>query len=71
MRAAEKHGIDMRRSIMIGDKDADMQAADKAGVGIKCHYLVGADGVVVSSAATHKIDSLREAITLLSQSDAA
>jgi phosphoglycolate phosphatase-like HAD superfamily hydrolase len=56
---------------MIGDKDADMQAADKAGVGIKCHYLVGADGVVVSSAATHKIDSLREAITLLSQSDAA
>lgn len=39
MRAAEKHGINMKRSIMIGDKDSDMQAVSNAGIGISCHYL--------------------------------
>lgn len=68
LRAAEEHGIDMRRSIMIGDKDSDMQAACKAGVGIRCHYLAGDDGVILSSAATHKIHLLREGISLLSES---
>ena len=29
--ASEKHGLDLGRSIMIGDKDSDMQAASKAG----------------------------------------
>lgn len=36
LRAAKKHGLDLKCSIMIGDKDSDMQAASKAGVG----YLV-------------------------------
>jgi len=56
------------RSIMIGDKDSDMQAARKAGVGIRCHYLAGADEAMRSAAATHKIRALREGILLLSQS---
>lgn len=67
LRAAEKHGISMNRSIMIGDKDSDMQAASQAGVGIRCHYLASTDGATVSNAATHKLYSLREAILLLSQ----
>ena len=67
-RAAEKHGLDLGRSIMIGDKDSDMYAACKAGVGIRCHYLACADGVILSSAATHKIHALREGISLLSES---
>ena len=67
LRAAELHGIDMSQSIMIGDKDSDMQAASKAGVGIRCHYLASTDGPIISNAATHKIYSLREAILLLSQ----
>jgi D-glycero-D-manno-heptose 1,7-bisphosphate phosphatase len=33
LRAAKKHGLDIGNSIMIGDKDSDMQAASKAGVG--------------------------------------
>ncbi len=65
LRAAEKHGLDLGRSIMIGDKDSDMQAASKAGVGVRCHYLSRADGEVVSDVATHQIRSLGESVSLL------
>jgi len=68
LRAAEKHGLDLGRSSMIGDKDSDMQAARKAGVGIRCLYLAGAGGAMLSSAATHNIYALREGISLLSES---
>ena len=60
LRAAEKHGLDLGRSIMIGDKDSDMQAATKAGVGVRCHCLAGADEDILSNVATHKIHLLRE-----------
>lgn len=65
-RAAEKHGLDLKHSIMIGDKDSDMQAAQKAGVGTRCHYLADEYKEVLSRAATHTIRSLREGIALLS-----
>ena len=39
LRAAEIHRVSLKLSIMIGDKDSDMQAAIKAGVGVRCHYL--------------------------------
>ena len=68
MRAAKKHGLGLGRSIMIGDKDLDMQAASKAGVGVRCRYLAGAVGEIVSDVATHKIHSLRERASLLSES---
>jgi len=68
LRAAKKHGLDLGRSIMIGDKDSDMQAASKAGVGVRCHYLAGAVGEIVSDVATHKIHSLRGGASLLSVS---
>jgi D-glycero-D-manno-heptose 1,7-bisphosphate phosphatase len=62
LRAAEKHGRDLGRSIMIGEKDSDMQAATKAGVGVRCHYLAGADEDILSNVATHKIHLLREGV---------
>ncbi len=68
LRAAVKHGIDLGRSIMIGDRDSDMQAARKAGVRVRCHYLACGDGEVVSNGATHKIHSLREGCSLLCES---
>ena len=67
LRAAEKQGLDLERSIMIGDKDSDMRAARNAGVEVRCHYLAGTDGEVASDVATHKIYSLREGISLLSR----
>lgn len=39
LRAASEHGIDLASSILIGDKQTDMQAAINAGVGRA--YLVG------------------------------
>jgi len=65
LRAAEKHSLNLECSIMIGDKDSDMQAASRAGVGVRCHYLSNG---MASSAATHKIHFLREAIPLLTES---
>jgi D-glycero-D-manno-heptose 1,7-bisphosphate phosphatase len=70
LRAAEKHGLDLEHSIMIGDKDSDMQAASKAGVGVRWHYFSDENEQVISSAATHKIHSLQEAIPLLRESEA-
>lgn len=69
LRAAEKFGLDLQHSIMIGDKDSDMQAAKNAGVGIRCHYLTD-DGQekLLSNAATHKIQSLKEGISLWKES---
>jgi D-glycero-D-manno-heptose 1,7-bisphosphate phosphatase len=64
--AAKKHGLDLNRSIMIGDKDTDMRAAKRAGVGVRCHYLpCGQTTGGISSAATHQIRALREIILLL------
>lgn len=65
-RAAEKYELNMELSIMIGDKDSDMQAAYSAGVGTRCHYM--ADGLTGprSTAATHDIQVLSEGVSLLS-----
>lgn len=65
LRAAEIHNVDKSRSIMIGDKDSDMQAAIKAGIGIRCHYLTEAQKNLHSNAATHSFHSLSEGISLL------
>lgn len=65
LRAAEKYRLDLKRSIMIGDKDSDMHAAHKAGVGTRCHYLTDDSEEAPSCAATHTIRSLREGIALL------
>ncbi|MCP3726175.1 D-glycero-beta-D-manno-heptose 1,7-bisphosphate 7-phosphatase [Paraburkholderia sp. CNPSo 3272] len=39
LRAAREHGIDLERSVMIGDAETDMVAAEQAG--IQARYLVG------------------------------
>jgi D-glycero-D-manno-heptose 1,7-bisphosphate phosphatase len=41
LQAAAEHGIDLSRSLMLGDKAADMQAAASAGVGHKVLVLSG------------------------------
>jgi D-glycero-D-manno-heptose 1,7-bisphosphate phosphatase len=66
LRAEEKYGLDLLNSMMIGDKTSDMQAAKRAGVGIRCHYREN-ETVERSSAATHEIKRLQEAISLLNE----
>jgi D-glycero-D-manno-heptose 1,7-bisphosphate phosphatase len=65
LQAAEKYELDLNRSIMIGDKNSDMQAANEAGVGLRCHLLSGGGSEVVLDVATHQISSLQEGISLL------
>ena len=66
LRAAEKYKIDLAQSIMIGDKDSDMQAANNAGVGVRCQYWVDEVSGVMSNAASDESPVLRECISLLS-----
>jgi D-glycero-D-manno-heptose 1,7-bisphosphate phosphatase len=68
LRAAKNYGFDLGRSIMIGDKDSDMQAAIKAGVGVRCHFLASDESEIVSDVATYRIHTLRDALSLLSES---
>ncbi len=66
LRAAEKYRVSLQDSIMVGDKETDMQAAERAGVGVRCHYLAYGQAVeYMSDAATHQIHSLREGTPLL------
>jgi histidinol phosphatase-like enzyme len=67
LRAAEKHGLDLGRSIMIGDKDSDMQTATKAGGGVRCHYLAVAGEDIMSNVVTHKIHLFQEGVLLLAK----
>jgi D-glycero-D-manno-heptose 1,7-bisphosphate phosphatase len=65
IRATEKYQIDLERSVMIGDKHSDMQAASKAGIGLRCHFLEDRREGRLSCEATHKIHNLRDGILLL------
>lgn len=65
LRAKEIYSLDMAQSMMIGDKDSDLQAAYRAGVGTRCHYLAGAVKQAIYGAATHQIHALKEGISLL------
>lgn len=62
-RAASEHGLDLTRSIMVGDKRTDMQAAAAAGVPVRVfhagwEYLRPAE-------ATCEVKDLREILPLL------
>lgn len=63
--AAEKYAISMSDSMMIGDKDSDMEAAKNGGVGLRCHYIADRRDQQQSLFATHLIHTLPEAIQLL------
>lgn len=63
LRAAEKYRISLHDSIMIGDKESDMQAAQHAGVSIRCQY--SPHEVEMSALATHCIGNLQDGITIL------
>ena len=65
LRAAEKYAISFAESIMIGDKESDMEAARRAGVGTRILLLEAAQRDVPGTVATHKVNSLAEAGVLL------
>ncbi len=58
LKAASKHGIDLARSAMVGDKETDMQAACNAGVPMRIHFLAEGQSEVIAASATHTCKSL-------------
>ncbi|MBG6219140.1 MULTISPECIES: HAD family hydrolase [unclassified Janthinobacterium] len=64
VRAARTHQIDLNQSIMVGDKDSDMEAATKAGVQIRCHYAAEVECGENFIDSTHRFFIIREIIKL-------
>jgi D-glycero-D-manno-heptose 1,7-bisphosphate phosphatase len=65
LKATEKYQIDLANSIMIGDKESDMEAAKRAGIASRWFYVCNGDIDENSGAATHRIFSLNQAVTRL------
>ena len=64
LQAIEKYGIDAKQSLMLGDKKADMQAADAAGVGRKVLVLSGQSLSEADKASADEIwPSIKAALT--------
>ena len=59
LQAAEEMGVDLAASIMIGDRETDMQAAKNAGVGRK--FLFNPQDLSVNTIADKVITKLQEA----------
>jgi D-glycero-D-manno-heptose 1,7-bisphosphate phosphatase len=64
LRAAEEMGIDLKRSVMVGDKATDMEAARAAGVPVRLCFC-SASVVTVDSCGGIVINSLAEALSIL------
>lgn len=64
-RAERIHAIDLAHSIMVGDKDSDMQAARNAGLGTRIHYVPDLQLDAIASDATHRCRTLLECLSLL------
>jgi len=62
--AKEKYDINMTNSWMIGDKEADIEAANNAGIGNTILVRSGHEIDEKNTNATHIFDSILEAITI-------
>lgn len=63
--AAKKYSVNLSESVMLGDKDSDMQAAKNAGVPMRWQYVPINGAAQVSLVATNVIRSFPEAVQLL------
>jgi D-glycero-D-manno-heptose 1,7-bisphosphate phosphatase len=64
--AAEEFGVDLASSVLVGDKETDIQAGIAAGVGCNLLYSALCSGVSIKTAASAVISSLSEAELYLS-----
>lgn len=61
-RAARAHQIDFNQSIMVGDKDSDMEAAARVGMPIRCHYAGDVEDGENFPHSTHRFFFMKEII---------
>ena len=66
LQAKEKHDIDMSQSWMIGDKEADVIAANAAGINHTILVKSGHDIDEANSNAEYILDSIKQAQTIIS-----
>lgn len=65
LRAAEEHDIDLKRSFMIGDKLADIEAGQRAG----CQAILVLTGYGRETAQTHLLPQVKKCIDICDASD--
>jgi D-glycero-D-manno-heptose 1,7-bisphosphate phosphatase len=65
LEAAAAFGLDLSRSALIGDKASDIEAARRAGVGLRIVMTSELDEVVACPAGTFTVESLAEAEVLI------
>ena len=65
LRAAEEHDIDLKRSFMIGDKLADIEAGQRAG----CQTILVLTGYGRETAKKHLLTQVKKCIDIYSASD--
>jgi D-glycero-D-manno-heptose 1,7-bisphosphate phosphatase len=77
LKARDELGVDLSRSVLVGDRETDMVAALRAGVPDRCLYVPASNDEHPSatplpsstpSRATHRVADLRDAIALLTNS---
>lgn len=65
LRARDELGLDLARSVMVGDTDGDMLAALRAGVPTRCRVVHDGSAVPARGAHTHVVARVADAIALL------
>lgn len=65
LQAAEERGIDLANSVLVGDKETDIQAGIAAGVRCNLLYRVTSSGASTETAATAVVSSLRQILPYL------
>jgi len=60
LQAAEEFGVDLARSVLVGDKETDIQAGIAAGVGCNLLYRASGIGSSLKTAASAVISSLSQ-----------
>lgn len=65
LKAARSHGIALGRSMLVGDRESDMEAGYRAGIPRRCLVATGAGAPPSHRFATHAVASVRELAPLL------
>lgn len=65
LQAAVEFGVDLARSVLVGDKETDIQAGVAAGVGCNLIYCASGLGVSVKTAASAVVSKLSQVESFL------
>lgn len=70
LQAADEYGIDLKKSVLIGDKETDIQSGTAAGIGCKLLYISSGSVDSIDTTASATITNLLDANKYLSLNQA-